>query len=158
RLRQQEAESVGKEVEQSNTAVREGEEQLQRLEETLDRLRQEIRAVSEADDPREEGKRIAAKITRLEKALQQAAEGEAQAGRLLEGARSKVEQLHGVAADADRDAISASGQASDAVRRGQFPDAAAARAAALAPERIEKFQAQIDGHRHALHAAQTRVT
>jgi exonuclease SbcC len=158
RLMQQEAESVGKEVEQSNTAVREGEEQLQRLEEALDRLRQEIRAVSEADDPREEGRHIAAEITRLEKALQHAAEGEARAARLLEGARVKVEQLQEVATDADTDAISASGHASDAVRRGEFLDDAAVRAAALPSERIDNLQAQIDGHRHALHAAQTRVT
>jgi exonuclease SbcC len=49
-------------------------------------------------------------------------------------------------------------QAAEAVRQGRFPDAAAARAAALSPERIEAFQSLIDGHRQALHAAQARLT
>jgi exonuclease SbcC len=158
RLKSQEAESARNEVEHLDTTVAEGEEQLRHLEATRDRLREEIRAVTEADDPREEGKRIAAQITHLETALRQSSEAEAEAARLLEGARGKAEQLQTVAADADRDADTAAGHAGDAVRQAGFADAGSARAAALPPERIDTFQARIDGHRRALHAAQSRVT
>src|SRR5262249_29530120 len=134
RLKQQEAESARTQVEHLATTAAEPEEHLRGLAAELDRLRQGLRNVTGRGDAREGGARIAAQITRVERALQQSSEAEAQAARLLEAARGKVEQLEKVIADANTDAEMAARQASDAVRQGHFPDAGAARAAVLPPE------------------------
>jgi exonuclease SbcC len=157
-LKQQEAESARTEVENLTNTLAEAEEQLRRLEEALERLREEIWAVTAADDPKQERESITEQIARLEKGLVESADRAAEAARLLEGGRGKVEQLQKVTADADRDAETANEQAAGAVRRRHFPDAAAARAAALPPDQMDDFRAQIERHQQAIHAAHTRIT
>jgi exonuclease SbcC len=131
--------------------------EIRKTEEALERLRQEIRGVADADDPAPERDRVRAEIQRLEQLLAEAARAEREADRLLGLARARGENCAGEAARSATLAAAAAWAAAAALGRSGFSDGAAARTAFRLPERVQGLRALITDFEAEAFAVYSRI-
>lgn len=157
-LKHQEEEAARLEMADLTAAVAEAEGRLRQLETSLEQVRAEIRAVTEAADPAAEQEQIARRIAELEGVVAAAETAAAEAGRRLAEANGRVEQLRQVAASAATRAREAARKAQEMLQAAGFADAAAVRAAALPAARLEQLRADLAAYHTELHTVQARIT
>lgn len=156
-MKQKESESLDREFEASGGDLVEAEGRLGETEESLERLRREIRSVTDSEEPQSERGQIDARIKTLETELASASQAAAGAERDREGARGQIEPLRRFAEEAALAAERLTRETEGAIRDSFFPDADAIRAAALSVEETEVLRTRIDHHRGAVRTLESRI-